>query len=101
VRSTAAVSSANDVRGNGAASTATPSAANGPITLAQLDPSAQAPCTSTTLTFSRDIGSLLDQLIGYVVQVRTDDLRLRPDSQDVVAHPLDQSSLPAAATRIG
>jgi hypothetical protein len=38
---------------------------------------------------------LRDQLIGDVVQVCTDDLRLWADSQDVVAHPLDQSSLPA------
>ena len=29
---------------------------------------------------------LRDQLIGDVIQVRTDDLRLRADSQDVVAH---------------
>src|SRR4029450_4733253 len=68
-----------------------------PEALSHLDPSAQAPCPSTTLTFSR-IGShpvLRDQLIGDVIQVRTDDLQLRADSQDVVAHPLDQSSLPA------
>jgi hypothetical protein len=38
---------------------------------------------------------LRDQLIGDVVQVCTDNLRLWADSQDVVAHPLDQSSLPA------
>ena len=38
---------------------------------------------------------LRDQLIGDVVQVCTDDLRLRADSQDVVAYPLDQGSLPA------
>jgi hypothetical protein len=85
-------------QGNGAASTLTPSAASGPMTLAQLDPSAQAPCTSTTLTFSR-IGSLLvlrDQSIGDVIQVRTDDLRLLADPQEaVVAGPLDQGSLPA------
>ena len=35
------------------------------------------------------------QLIGDVVPVRTDDLRLRADSQDVAAHPLDQGGLPA------
>src|ERR1700733_1618772 len=75
-----------------------PCAASGPMTLAQLDPSAQAPCTNTTLTFSGDIGSFLlprDQLIGDVVQVCTDDLRLRADFQDVIADPLDQGSLPA------
>src|SRR6202167_756580 len=75
-----------------------PCAASGPMTLAELDPSAQAPCTSTTLTFSRGIGSLLaqrDQLIGNVVQVGTNDPRLRADSQHVVAHPLDKRSLPA------
>src|SRR5271154_6519653 len=67
------------------------------MTFAQLDPSAQAPCASTTFTFSR-IGSphmLRDQLIGDVVQVCTDDLRLRANSQDVVAHSFDQGSLPA------
>src|ERR1700750_3141860 len=67
------------------------------MTFAQLDPSAQAPCTRTTLTFSCGIGSLLvlrDQLIGDVIQVIADDLWLRADSQDVVAHPLDQGSLP-------
>src|SRR5271168_5447198 len=98
VCSTAAVSSANEVKDSGAASTRTVWAASGPITLAQLDPSAQAPCTRTTLTFSCGIGSLLvlrDQLIGNIVQVCTDDLRLRADTQDVVAHPLDQGSLPA------
>ncbi len=36
-----------------------------------------------------------DQLIGNTVQVCTDDLRLRANSQDVVARPLDQGSLPA------
>jgi hypothetical protein len=34
-------------------------------------------------------------LISDIVQVRTDDMRLRADSQDVVAHPLDQGGLPA------
>ena len=38
---------------------------------------------------------LRDQLIGDGVQVCADDLRLRADSQDVVAHPLDQGGLPA------
>jgi hypothetical protein len=42
VRSTAPVSSANEVRGSGAASTRTVWAASGPMTLAQLDPSASS-----------------------------------------------------------
>jgi len=37
---------------------------------------------------------LRNQLIGHIVQVSTDDLRLRPDSRDIVADPLDQGSLP-------
>jgi hypothetical protein len=40
--------------------------------LAQLDPSAQAPCTSTTLTFPRDIDFLpvlRDQPIGDLIEV--------------------------------
>ena len=49
VRSSAATSSRNDVRGSGAAAL-TPSAANGAMIFAQLDPSAQAPWVSTTLT---------------------------------------------------
>jgi len=36
-----------------------------------------------------------DQPIGDVVQVSTDDLWLRADSQEVIANPLDQGSLPA------
>ena len=36
-----------------------PSAANGWMTFAQLDPSAQAPWTSTTLTSFEDIAALL------------------------------------------
>jgi hypothetical protein len=38
---------------------------------------------------------LRHQLIGNIVQVCTDDLRLRADAQDIVARPLDQGSLPA------
>src|SRR5262249_58561270 len=45
------MSSARDVSGNGAATTVRPAAFSGPITLLQLDPSAQAPCTSTTSTW--------------------------------------------------
>jgi hypothetical protein len=37
---------------------------------------------------------LRDQLIGAVIQVIAGNLRLRAASQDVVAHPLDQGSLP-------
>jgi len=80
----------------------TPSTASGPMTLAQLDPFAQAPCTTTTtLTLSWDIGSLLvsrDRPAGHVVQVSTDYLWLRDDSQEVVADPLDQGSIQTAAT---
>src|SRR5215470_8562026 len=54
-RSTAAMSSAREVSGNGAATTVMPAAFSGPITLLQLDPSAQAPCTSTTPTWSAGI----------------------------------------------
>src|SRR5580704_10802903 len=36
-----------------------------------------------------------DQLIGHAVQVIADDLRLRTDSQDIVANTLDQRGLPA------
>jgi hypothetical protein len=36
-----------------------------------------------------------DELTGNVVQVITDDLRLRPDSQDIVSGPLDQRCFPA------
>jgi hypothetical protein len=43
----------------GAATTLIPSAANGPITFAQLDPSAQAPWTDTTLTTFERIPALL------------------------------------------
>src|SRR5215813_12658310 len=39
---------AREVSGKGAATTLIPSAFSGPITLPQLDPSAQAPCGSTT-----------------------------------------------------
>jgi len=45
------MSSAREVSGKSAATTFMPSAFSGPITLLQLDPSAQAPCTSTTLTW--------------------------------------------------
>jgi hypothetical protein len=36
-----------------------------------------------------------DQLIGHVVEVVADDLRLRPDAQNVVARALDQGRFPA------
>jgi hypothetical protein len=76
-------------------------AASGPMTLAQLDPSAQALCTRTTLTFSCDIGSLLalrDQLIGNIVQVCTDDLRLRPTPKTSLPIRLIRAAFqPAAA----
>jgi hypothetical protein len=36
-----------------------------------------------------------DKLIGNVVQVIADDLRLRADSQNIVADPLDECGLPA------
>jgi hypothetical protein len=36
-----------------------------------------------------------DELIGHVIQVIADDLRLRADSQDIVADPLDQRCSPA------
>jgi hypothetical protein len=36
-----------------------------------------------------------DELIGNVVEVVTDDVRLRAYSQDIVARALDQRSLPS------
>jgi hypothetical protein len=36
-----------------------------------------------------------DELIGHIVEVVADDLRLRADSQDVVADTLDQRRFPA------
>jgi hypothetical protein len=56
----------------------------------QLDSSAQAPLISATLTFSCSVSLLVlrDQLIGDVIQICTDDLRLWGDSQDVVARPI-------------
>src|SRR5579864_5646103 len=36
-----------------------------------------------------------DQLIGDIVEVVADDLRLRADAQDIVAGTLDQRPLPA------
>src|SRR6201999_2915940 len=51
LRLSAATSSASDVNGNGAAHTLMLSAASFAMTRAQLDPSAHAPCASTTLKF--------------------------------------------------
>jgi hypothetical protein len=59
------LSSSIDVNGSGAASTRNPSAARGWITLAQLDPSAHAPWTNTTLTLERDIA-----LASFYAKVR-------------------------------
>jgi hypothetical protein len=39
-----------------------------------------------------------DELVGDVVQVRADDLRLRTDAEHVIPRSLDQSGLPTAAT---
>ncbi len=36
-----------------------------------------------------------NELIGNVAEVVADDLRLRADSQNIVANTLDESSLPA------
>src|SRR5262245_39851833 len=36
-----------------------------------------------------------DKLIGDVIQIIANDLRLRADSQDVIADPLDQRCFPA------
>src|ERR1700704_4316838 len=36
-----------------------------------------------------------DELIGNAIQVVTDDVRLRADSQDIVTDPLDQRCFPA------
>ena len=36
-----------------------------------------------------------DELIGNVIQVIADDLRLRADPQNIVADPLDQGCFPA------
>src|SRR5712672_958766 len=40
-----------------------------------------------------------DKLIGHIIQVIADDLRLRADSQNVVADPLDQRRFPAGRHR--
>jgi hypothetical protein len=56
-RSSAATSSCNERNGSGAADTCRPSAASGLMIIDQLDPSAQAPWTSTTLTSLEDIFS--------------------------------------------
>ena len=36
-----------------------------------------------------------NELIGDVVEIVADDHRLRADTQDIIAHPLDQSRLPS------
>jgi hypothetical protein len=36
-----------------------------------------------------------DKLIGNIIQVIADDLRLRADSQNIVADPLDQGGFPS------
>jgi hypothetical protein len=51
----------NDVSGKAAATTLMPLAASGAMTFAQLDPSAQAPWTSTTLTSFERIAILLNR----------------------------------------
>jgi len=37
-----------------------------------------------------------DELIGDVVQIAADDLRLRPDPQHVIADPFDQRRFPTS-----
>ena len=37
-----------------------------------------------------------DELIGNVIQVVADDLRLRADRQNIVAYPFDQRGFPAS-----
>jgi hypothetical protein len=39
-----------------------------------------------------------DQLIGHIVQVCSDHLRLEADSQDVIARATDKAALQPAAT---
>jgi hypothetical protein len=38
-----------------------------------------------------------DQLINNIIQVIADDLRLRADSQNIVADPLDQRGCPTGS----
>lgn len=58
----AATSSPNEVSGSGAARVLMPSVASAPITLAQLEPSAQAPWARITLTSLGDISCSLAAL---------------------------------------
>ena len=37
----------------------------------------------------------VDKVIGHIIQVIADDLRLRPNSQNIVSDPLDQRRFPA------
>jgi len=62
-RPTAATSSSSEVKGICAAITLSPPAAKGATTLAQLDPSAQAPWTNTTVTSFEDIRALRNRQI--------------------------------------
>ncbi len=40
-----------------------------------------------------------DKLIGHIIEVFADDLRLRTDPQDIIANTFDQCSLPAGRDR--
>ncbi len=77
LRAAAAHEQAAMLAGNGAASTFTPSDLSAAITRAQLDPSAQAPCASTTFTFPAAI-FVLRLLILVTYQTAID--RLLPPS---------------------
>src|SRR5690349_13959054 len=67
VRSSAAMSSLNDVSGSGAASTLMPWLAREPMTFAQLDPSAHALWTTTTFTSFDDIATLQGGLVTFLI----------------------------------
>jgi hypothetical protein len=40
-----------------------------------------------------------DQLVGHVVEIIADDLRLRADAQDIVADAFDEGSFPTGRDR--
>src|SRR5215472_8313790 len=110
MRSSAAISSVNEVSGSGAATDVTPAACNPRITLPQLEPSAQAPCARMIVRsslidifpFPLSIPRLAllravsgDQLIGDVAEIVADDLRLGTHRQHIVPGPADESGLPS------
>src|SRR5215472_15661398 len=105
VRSSACTSSASEVRGSGAATDLRPAFRSPRITLSQLEPSAQAPCASTTVGSSpsailrrfRHMSG--DKLIGDVVEIVADDVRLRADAKHLIAGAPDERPFPSSGDR--